>query len=73
MRVGLWFLLGAGVFWWLRRQAVARGETVSREWLAQQEAEGRVKGIDAVCWRWPYNVTEAEQGWRNRQHERRRA
>jgi hypothetical protein len=67
-------ILGAVWFWWyLHSRFAHRDQPVSDQWLADQERTAQSKGIDSVAWEWPVNKAQNEQGWRNRQRERKRA
>ena len=70
-------LLGAVAFLgglpWVLRALHAEPETVSPDWLVENERRAWGEGIDAPCISWPIDKIANEQGWRQTERLRRRA
>ena len=70
-------LLGAvallGGLPWVLRALRAPDNTVTPDWLVDNDRRAWGDGIDGVSWRWPVRKIENEQGWRQTERLRRPA
>ena len=70
-------LLGAVAFLgglpWVLNALHAEPESVTPDWLVENDRRAWGEGVDGVSWSWPVRKIENEQGWRQTERLRRRA